>query len=65
MTNREACIISAYTGIMLGDFDDIHEYIEEIMGRPVFTHELASSTMMDEIREKSRRDFMEIQIKCK
>lgn len=40
MTKREAAIVSAYTGIMLGKFSDMLGYIEEILGRPVHTHEL-------------------------
>lgn len=40
MTKREAAIISAYTGILIGDFNDMHKYIEEIAGCSVFTHEL-------------------------
>jgi len=43
MTNRESLVISVYTGFMIGnDFGKVHEYIEEILGRPVFTHELAN-----------------------
>ena len=40
ITKREAAIISAYSGIMLGKWENCHKYIEEIMGRPVYTHEL-------------------------
>lgn len=41
MTKREGAVLSAYTGILLCEsFDDVHGYITEIMGRPVFTHEL-------------------------
>jgi len=39
MTKREAAIVSAYTGILIGSFSDLHQYIEEIMKRPVWTHE--------------------------
>ena len=42
MTKREAAIVSAYTGVLIGDFDEVHKYIEELLGRPVFTHELAA-----------------------
>lgn len=65
MTSHEACVISAYTGVLLGDFDDLHKYIEKIMGRPVFTHELANSKIVDEIRAKSRPDFMELQVQSR
>ena len=62
MKRREAAIVSAYTGILLGDFSDMHEYIETILGRPVFTHELASKQVMDEIREASKSDFITLEV---
>lgn len=60
MTKREAAIVSAYTGILIGEFDDMHEYIEEIMQRPVFTHEMPF--IWNEIKERSREDFLNIKI---
>ena len=60
MNKREAVVIGAYTGILMGDFDDMHEYIEEIMERPVFTHELASQKICDEIKELSKLEFLRI-----
>ena len=39
MTKREAAIISAYTGYLIGEFSDLHAYTEEVMGQPIFTHE--------------------------
>ena len=62
ITKREAAIISTYTGILIGGFSDTHKYIEKIMGRPVFTHELANKSFMEEIQEKSRDDFISIDI---
>ena len=38
MTKREAAIITAYTGILIGKFNDFHKYIEEKAGRGVYTH---------------------------
>lgn len=59
MTIREGAILTAYTGVNLcKDFSKAHEYIEEIMGRPVFTHELP--VLSKEIKKKSESDFMKI-----
>jgi len=58
MTKRESAIIGAYTGILAGPFDELHSYIEEIMGRPVFTHELGMSEMAAAIKERARSDFL-------
>lgn len=60
LTKEQAAIIGAYTGITAGPFSDIHEYIEKIMGRPVFIHELADENLCDEIREKAKPDFLAI-----
>ncbi len=60
MNKREAAIISAYTGVMVGDFGDMHKYIEEILERPVFTHELGSQVIVDLIKKKSKDDLLQI-----
>lgn len=65
MTKREAAIVSAYTGILIGEFTDMHKYVEEIMQRPVFTHEMGSIIVFKEIKEKSKSDFINIEIKEK
>lgn len=62
MTKREAAVVSAYTGVLLGDFSDMHEYIEEVMERPVFTHELGNTVVVAELKEKSKKDFVSLEI---
>lgn len=41
MTYLERIIVSAYTGYLMCDFPDMHKYIEDKLGRPVWTHEMA------------------------
>lgn len=63
MTLREKAIIEAYTGMctLVGDeISEFYKYANEIMGRPVYTHELADKAIQEELREKSRIDFMTI-----
>jgi hypothetical protein len=60
LTRREAAIIGAYTGITMGPFSDIHKYVEEIMERPVFTHEFADEATMEKIRRKAKPDFLKL-----
>ena len=63
MTDREKAIVMAYTGVAMlnGEkFSIFHEYIEKILGRPVWTHELAIESVWNEIKEKSKNDFIEI-----
>ena len=58
MTKQEGAILSAYTGILLTDFSVFHKYVEEILDRPVFTHELGSSVITERIKEASKQDFL-------
>lgn len=60
MTYQEAIVVSAYTGYLMCDFGDMHEYIEKVMGRPVWTHEMADERIMEKIREAAKPDFMAI-----
>ena len=61
LTKEQAAVITAYTGIMTGDFDTFHQYAEKIMGRPVFTHEFGNKKIAEEIKEASKEDFLFIQ----
>lgn len=61
MTDREKAIIMAYTGICMltGDkFQIFHKYVEDIMGRPIWTHEMGIKSIADEIKAKSKDDFI-------
>lgn len=60
MTKREAAVISAYTGIFIGDITEFYEYIKELMGRTVFTHEIPGLT--DELHKRSEKDFMKLKV---
>lgn len=53
MTKKEAILVSAYTGFLLTkEFSDVHKFYEELLGRPVFIHELVRDDVMREIRAK-------------
>lgn len=58
MTQEERIIISAYTGYLMCDFSEVHKYIEEKVGRPVWSHEMADRTFYDKIREAVKPDFL-------
>lgn len=60
MTRKEAATIAAFTGVLIGKFGDMHQYIEEKLGRPVFTCELGSDSVIQEIKEATKDDFVEI-----
>ena len=62
MTKREAAIVSAYTGYLIGEFSELHKYVEEIIGRPVYTHEMGNKETFDEIKSKAKNDFVSIEL---
>ena len=59
MTDKEKAIVMAHTGICMlaGDkFQIFHKYVEDIMGRPIMTHEIGRLAYA--IKEKSKADFL-------
>ena len=58
MTNRERAIVGAFTGVLMGEFSAMHEYIEEAVGRPVQASEMGTRAVADEIKEATRADFL-------
>lgn len=59
MTDREKAIVMAHTGICMltGDkFQIFHKYVEDIMGRPIWTSDIGF--LENEIKEKSKDDFI-------
>lgn len=61
ITDRERAIIMAYTGatMLVGDKLSIfYAYVEEKLGRPVFTHELGYIETQEELKDASRDDFL-------
>lgn len=60
MTKQEKIIVSAYTGVLMCDISEMYEYIEKKLGRPVWTHELASEKVLEEIQEATKSDFLKL-----
>lgn len=60
LTKREAAVIGLYTGVLMGDFGDLHEYAEEVAGRPIWTHEFANHDTVEELKALARPEFLEI-----
>lgn len=58
LTSRQAAIIGAYTGVLAGPFSDMHAYIEDLLQRPVFTHELADAALCDRIKDLAKSDYL-------
>lgn len=63
MTDYEKAVVMAFTGVCMlsaDKFNIFQEYVEKIMGRPIYSHEMAYKEISDEIREKSKADFLRI-----
>lgn len=60
MTKEEKLIVSAYTSFLMTDFDSLHEFIEKKLGRPVWVHELANESVINELKEAVEEDFLKL-----
>lgn len=61
MTIAECAVVMAYTGdcTLTGDrLDAFYEYIANLMGRPVYSHELADPALWAELRKRALPDFV-------
>ena len=61
MTDKEKAVVMAFTGIVMLEgekFSFFHKYIEDICGRQIYSHEMGDKKLWDEIKEKSKDDFV-------
>ena len=61
MTLRERVIVEVYTGYCMtsaNERDEVYKYMNQIMNRPVYTHELADKKIQEELRKRSKEDFI-------
>ena len=61
MTKRECAVIMTYTGVCMLTGDDInyfYEYIDELIGIPIFSHE--TPALSDYLKEKAKPDFIRL-----
>lgn len=66
LTDEQAVVISAYTGVLCCEFEVMHAEIEKRLGRPVWTHELGDERFMeDRIRPAFKDDFLDMCPECK
>ncbi len=60
LTKEQAAIIGLYTGIACGPFSDVHKLAEELLGRPVWTHEFPDKDVRKEMKEAVKPLFLSI-----
>lgn len=60
MNKREAVVVSAYTGVLMSNLADLQDYVEEVMERPFWTHEMGDKSFAEELKELAKPEFLEI-----
>lgn len=63
MTLKERVIVEAYTGYCMTNSDErseFYKYVEAVMGRPIYTHELADNKIICELQDKVKPDFIKL-----
>lgn len=63
MTLEERVIVEIYTGYCMTSGDErnaVYKYMEKLLGRPVYTHELAQKSVVKMLQEKSKDDFVNL-----
>jgi hypothetical protein len=61
---RIGVIVGAYTGFLCGEFSALHQYIEQLLSRPVYTHEMADPELMAKVKEAAKPDFLKLAKYC-
>lgn len=62
MTKREAAIVSAYTGYLVGKFSDMQLYVDTLVGHSTWTHQYADKTFEQKVMELAKPDFIAITV---
>lgn len=60
LTREQAAIIGVYTGVTCGPFTDVHQKIEQVLGRPVWTHEMADKYLWQDVKARIKEEFLAI-----
>lgn len=61
MNKREALVLTAYTGVsFLNNFSDLQEFAEEVLNRPIWTHNLGDPKIVNDLKEAVKDEFMHI-----
>jgi hypothetical protein len=60
LTRGQAAIIGLYTGVSAGPFEDVHKLAEDLLGRPVFTHEFANKDLCEELKDLVTLQFLNL-----
>jgi hypothetical protein len=48
------------TGVSVGPFEDVHKLAEDLLERPVLTHELANDNVWEKLKELIKPQFVDL-----
>ena len=57
MTKEEKLVVSAYTGILMVEWDEFLEYTEKLLNRPILVKEVETEEFAEEVINAARADF--------
>ena len=60
LTKEQAVIISGFTGILCGEFSELHNDVEKRLGRSVQTFEFGGKEFIAEVKKLYESDFIEM-----
>jgi hypothetical protein len=60
LTKEQSAVIGLYTGVLCGNFSDLHGYAEKLYGGPIWTHQFANKDLVDKLKELAKEDFLSL-----
>lgn len=60
MTYREAAIVSAYTGVLIGPFPNMCAYAQTVLHRKIGTAEMGTEEFAERLSQAAKLDFLEL-----
>lgn len=60
MTKKERLIVSAYTGTLMVDWNDLLDFAEEKLGRPILAKETNTEEFAMQLMSTVEDDFMKL-----
>lgn len=60
MTQYEKLVVSGYTGILMTNMVEFQNFVEQTLGRPVQTIELADQRIWEVLKDKLKPEFLKL-----
>ena len=58
LTREQAAIISIYTGVLCGPFEDMHNKAEDLVGHQVFSTQFGNKIFVEHLKSKVKSEFL-------